>query len=56
MVQTVVPNQDIPLTPSPKLLGVPQLGHVLPHELGSYHIFVRLLQVGGDLGWYLGWI
>ena len=55
MVQPVVPNQELPLIPSQKILGWPHLGHILPHELGYYYIFVHLLQYGGDLGWSIGW-
>ena len=51
----MVSNQDLPLVLSPKVHGLIHLGHVLPHELESYHIFSHLLQVGGYLGWALGW-
>ena len=53
MVQPVVPNQDIPLISSQKVLSRPQLGHVLPHDIGYCGIFVHLLQVGEDSGWAL---
>ena len=55
MIQTVVPNQDIPLITSYKVLGRPQLGYVLPSDIESYRIFVQLLQVFGDELWDIGW-
>ena len=33
-VQPVLPNQEFTLVPSQKVLGLPQIGHVLPRELG----------------------
>ena len=54
MVWNVVPNQELPLVPSQEVLSLPHLVHVLPHELVSYRIFVRPLQVGGYLVWDLG--
>ena len=54
MVRYVVPNQELPLVPSQKVIGLPHLVHVLTHDLVSYRIFVRPLQVGGDLVWALG--
>ena len=56
MIQPVVPNQDIPLITSYKVLGRPQLGYVLPSDVGSYSIFSHLPQVGGYLGWDIGQI
>ena len=53
MVHLVVTNQDPPLVPSQKFLGLPQLFHVIPCELGYYRIFNHLLQVGGYLVWDL---
>ena len=49
MVQPVMPNQDLPIVLSQYVLSGPQLGHVLPCDNGSYHLFVHLLQVGGEL-------
>ena len=54
MVWHVVPNQELPLVPSQKVIGLPHLVHILPHELVSYRIFVRPLQVGGYLVWGIG--
>ena len=54
MVQPVMPKQNLPIVPYQEVLGRPQLGHVLSRDLGSYHILVQLLQVGGELVWDLG--
>ena len=54
MVKPVVPNQDLPLALYQNDLGCPNIGHILPHEFGSYCIFVHLLQVSDDLVWALG--
>ena len=54
MVQYVVPNQNLPIVLYQEILGVPQLGNILPIETVSYHILLNLLQVGGELEWYLG--
>ena len=35
MVQPVVPNQELPIIPSQKVLVRPHIGHVLPCDLGS---------------------
>ena len=55
MVQPVVPNQKLHILLSQEILGGPQLVHVLPCELGSYHILVNLLQVGEELVLDIGW-
>ena len=34
MVKPVMPNQEIPLIPSKEVLGGPQLGQVLPCDIG----------------------
>ena len=49
MVQPVVTNQEIPIVLSQKALGRPQLGHVLPCELGSYRIFPASSKLMGIL-------
>ena len=50
-----MPNQELPIVLSQKIIGWPELDQVLPNEIVSYHIFVHLLQVYGDLRWDLGW-
>ena len=45
MVQPVVPNQELPIVPSHKVLSWPLLDHVLSREIGSYHLFLNLLQI-----------
>ena len=50
----MVPNQELPLIPYQKVLGLPQLCYFLPREFGSYHIFVHILQSRGYWGCYLG--
>ena len=54
MVQTMVPNQNVPLVLSQEAIVGLQLGYVLPRDLGSYHILVQLFQVCGELGWDIG--
>ena len=56
MVQTMVPNQNVPLVLSQEAIVGLQLGYVLPRDLGSYHILVHFLQFGGYLVWAIGWI
>ena len=53
MIQSVVTNQKITIILSQEVIGGQHLIHVLPHELGSYHIISHFLQVGGELGWAL---
>ena len=51
MFHTLVTNQDVPLVSYQKVLGLPQLGHVIPCELVSYSIVLHPLQYGGGLLW-----
>ena len=53
MVQPVVPNHNLPLVLSQEVLGVPQIGNILPSELVSYHIIFQFIQAGGELEWDL---
>ena len=53
MVHPNMKKQDLPLVPSQNVIGWTQIGQVLPRELGSDHIIFHLLQVGGELRWFL---
>ena len=55
MVHPVVPNQELPLTPSQEILGWPQLYHVLHSDLVSNHIIFHVFKMGGKLWLYFGW-
>ena len=50
----MMPKQEIHLVLSQEVLVIPQLGHFIPSEIGSYYILVNSLQVCGELGCSLG--
>ena len=49
MVKHVTPKHNLSIIPPQEALGEAQLGHVLPCDIGSYHICFHFLQVGGGV-------
>ena len=54
MVKAVIPNRELPLFLSQKVVGWPYLDHVLPCDLGSDHVLFQTPQVSGYLRYALG--
>ena len=49
MVQTIMPNQDLPIVSPQKILSRPQLGHILTCEIVYYHILSSSSKLVGTL-------